>query len=108
LVIITLKISLINHLYIKMTPSELLTYLLQQAEDIGLKEGRLAENAGLTPQGLSKAKSRGDLRVSSLEALGRQVGIELVWRPVQQNGETAAKVRSGTLFQLGHKSQGKD
>lgn len=90
-----------------MTPSELLTYLLQQAEDIGLKEGQLAENAGLTPQGLSKAKARRDLRVSSLEALGRQIGIELAWRPIQQKDETAAKVRSGTLFQLSHKSQGK-
>lgn len=91
-----------------MTPSELLTHLLQQAEKIGLKEGQLAENAGLTPQGLSKAKARGDLRVSSLEALGRQIGIELAWRPIQQDNEAAGKVRSGTLFQLGNKSQGKD
>ena len=88
-----------------MTPSELLTYLLQQAEGIGLKEGQLAKNAGLTPQGLSKAKTRGDLRVSSLEALGRQIGIELVWRPIQQNDETAVKVRSGTLFQLTNKQE---
>lgn len=86
-----------------MTPNELLTHLLQQAEKAGLKEGQLAENAGLTPQGLSKAKSRGDLRVSSLEALGRQIGIELVWRPIQQDDEAAVKVRSGTLFQLGNK-----
>ena len=90
-----------------MSPDELLTRLVQQAEEVGLKQGVLAEQAGLTPQGLSKAKARGDLRVSTLEALGRQLGLELTWRPVQRENDASGRVRSGRLFQFGGKKQDK-
>ena len=90
-----------------MTPDELLAYLLRHAEASGIKEGALAQQAGLTPQGLSKAKTRGDLRVSTLEALGRQINLELTWRPLQPQPEASEKVRAGTLFQFGAKPRGK-
>ena len=91
-----------------MSPDELLTGILQQAKEAGLKQGRLAEQAGLTPQGLSKAKARGDMRVSTLEALGRQLGLELAWRPVRQENDAARSVRPGSLFQFGGYTRDKD
>ncbi len=89
-----------------MNPDELLNRLLHQAETMGLKEGELAARAGLTPQGLSKAKARGDLRVSTLEALGRQIDLELSWRPIQPEHDAARRVRSGTLFRFDDKDKG--
>lgn len=91
-----------------MNPDKLLSDLLQRAAEAGLKEGQLAEQAGLTPQGLSKAKARGDLRVSTLEALGRQLGVELAWRPVQLLSDAAKLVRSGRLFQFGGSERGEE
>ncbi|MEJ2426223.1 MAG: hypothetical protein P8101_17535 [Candidatus Thiodiazotropha sp.] len=89
-----------------MTPDELLNQLLHQAEAQDLKEGELAVRAGLTPQGLSKAKARGDLRVSTLEALGRQLDLELSWRPIQPEHDATRRVRSGTLFRFDDKDKG--
>lgn len=91
-----------------MDPKKLIRQLLAKAEASGIKEGQLAERAGLTPQGLSKAKSRGDLRVSTLEALGRELGLELSWRPVRQSDEVTRRVRAGNLFQFGDKTQDQD
>ena len=87
-----------------MHPSQLLTELIEQAKSNGIKEGELAESAGLTPQGLSKAKARGDLRASTLDALGRQLGIELAWRPLKQRDDLVMRVRSGQLFRFGSKA----
>ena len=89
-----------------MSPDELLRDLLQRADKAGLREGQLAEDAGLTPQGLSKAKARGDLRTSTLEALGNQLGLELAWRPIRRDTEAAERVRAGKLFQFGNRDQG--
>jgi len=86
-----------------MSPDELLRDLLQRAGKAGLREGQLAQGAGLTPQGLSKAKARGDLRASTLEALGSQLGLELAWRPIRQDTEAAERLRAGRLFDLGTK-----
>lgn len=91
-----------------MSPDALLRDLLLRADKAGLKEGRLAANAGLTPQGLSKAKARGDLRASTLEALGNQLGLELAWRPILQKTEAVERVRAGRLFQIGNKDGDKD
>lgn len=86
-----------------MSPDELLRDLLQRAEKAGLREGQLAQIAGLTPQGLSKAKARGDLRASTLEALGKQLGLELAWRSIGQNTEATERLRNGKLFEFGNK-----
>jgi hypothetical protein len=89
-----------------MSPDELLNQLLHQAEAQDLKEGELAVRAGLTPQGLSKAKMRGDLRVSTLEALGRQLNMELSWHPIEPEHDATRRVRSGTLFRFDDKDKG--
>lgn len=86
-----------------MSPDELLRDLLLRADKAGLREGQLAEDAGLTPQGLSKAKARGDLRASTLEALGNPLGLELAWRPIRQDTEAAERLRAGKLFEFGNK-----
>ena len=90
-----------------MRPSDLVEDLLKQAHAQGIKEGELAEQAGLTPQGLSKAKARGDLRLSSLMAMGEVLGLELSWRPRQSDADLMQRVRTGTLFRFDEKPAGR-
>lgn len=75
----------------------LIDELLSVARERGLSQARLAEAAGLTPVGLSKAKRRGDLRVSSLVALARELELDLALVPRRRQGAAAA-IRAGTFF----------
>ena len=75
----------------------LLDQLLAGAHARGMSQARLAEAAGLTPVGLSKAKRRGDLRASSLAALAQQLDLELALIPRRKEGAAAA-IKAGTFF----------
>jgi len=79
---------------------KLLKELLSEARRQGLSEGDLARAAGLTAQGLSKAKGRGDLRLSTLLALAKPLGLDLVWRQREIDPEAIRKARAGTLFRF--------
>ena len=76
---------------------QLIDQLLSVAGKRGLSRAQLAAAAGLTPVGLSKAKSRGDLRVSSLVALARELDLELALIPRRKQGAAAA-IKAGTFF----------
>jgi transcriptional regulator with XRE-family HTH domain len=75
----------------------LLEQLLTAARTRGMSQAQLAEAAGLTPVGLSKAKGRGDLRASSLAALAQQLDLELALIP-QRRTDVAAAIKAGTFF----------
>jgi len=77
---------------------ELIEQLVQTARARGLSQSRLAELAGLTPVGLSKAKHRGDIRASTLAALARQLDLELVLAPRRSREKAIEAIRSGTFF----------
>ncbi len=64
----------------------------------GLSQAQLAEMAGLTAVGLSKAKHRGDIRASTLEELGSQLDLELVFVPRRSREKAAEAIKSGTFF----------
>jgi len=76
----------------------LINQLVSTAKRRGLTQARLAEMAGLTAVGLSKAKTRGDIRASSLEELGAQLDLELAFVPRRSMEKAADAIKSGTFF----------
>jgi len=78
----------------------LIEQLVSSAKSRGLSQARLAEKAGLTPVGLSKAKRRGDIRASTLQRLAAQLDLELALVPRHSRERAMEAVRSGTLFQM--------
>jgi transcriptional regulator with XRE-family HTH domain len=76
----------------------LIKQLVATAKRRGLTQAQLAEMAGLTAVGLSKAKSRGDIRASTLEALGARLDLELVFVPRRSREKAAEAIKSGTFF----------
>lgn len=76
----------------------LINQLVAAARKRGLSQAQLAELAGMTPVGLSKAKRRGDIRASSLEALAAQLDLELVLIPRRSGEKAAEAIKSGTFF----------
>jgi transcriptional regulator with XRE-family HTH domain len=76
----------------------LINQLVSAAKQRGLTQAQLAEMAGMTAVGLSKAKTRGDIRASSLEALAAQLDLELVFTPRRSREKAAEAIKSGTFF----------
>ena len=76
----------------------LIKQLVSAAKQQGLTQAQLAERAGMTAVGLSKAKARGDIRASSLEALGAQLDLELAFIPRRSSERAAEAIKSGTFF----------
>lgn len=79
---------------------DLISQLLVTARQRGLTQGELAERAGLTAVGLSKAKLRGDLRASTLAALAAQLDLQLALIPRHSPEKAVEAIRSGTFFQV--------
>ena len=76
----------------------LIHQLVSAARARGLSQAKLAEMAGLTAVGLSKAKHRGDIRASTLEELAAQLDLELVLLPRRSREKAAAAIKSGAFF----------
>ena len=76
----------------------LINQLISTAKQQGLSQARLAEMAGLTAVGFSKAKSRGDIRASTLEKLAAQLNLELVLVPSRSREKTVEAIKSGVFF----------
>ena len=77
----------------------LINQLVSAARVRGLSQAKLAEMAGLTAVGLSKAKRRGDIRASTLEKLAAQLELELALIPRRSRGKAAGAIKSGAFFQ---------
>jgi DNA-binding phage protein len=80
------------------TVKNLIDQLVATARQRGLTQGQLAERAGLTAVGLSKAKHRGDIRASTLVALAAQLDLELALVPSRRRDKAGDAIRSGTFF----------
>jgi transcriptional regulator with XRE-family HTH domain len=76
----------------------LIQQLIETAKAQGLSQAQLAERAGLSAVGFSKAKSRGDIRASTLAELAAQLDLELALVPRQSPQEAAEAIKSGTFF----------
>lgn len=76
----------------------LINQLISTAKARGLSQAQLAQMAGVTAVGLSKAKSRGDIRVSTLEELASQLDLELAFIPRRSKEKAAEAIKSGAFF----------
>jgi len=76
----------------------LINQLVAAARARGLSQAKLAELAGLTAVGLSKAKRRGDIRASTLEALAARLDLELALRPRRSREKAAEAIKTGAFF----------
>ena len=72
--------------------------LISAAKARGISQAQLAEMAGMTPVGLSKAKNRGDIRASTLEKLATQLDLELTFNARRSKEKAAAAIKSGAFF----------
>lgn len=86
----------------------LINQLISAARARGLSQARLAEMAGLTPVGLSKAKRRGDIRASTLEELAVQLDLELALVPRRTREKAAMAIKAGAFFQTSGESDDKE
>lgn len=59
------------------TANRLLETVLRSAHERGLDQARLAQQAGLRPETISRAKRRGSIDLQSLQSLSAAVGLEL-------------------------------
>ena len=78
----------------------LINQVIITARQRGLTQAALAERAGLTAVGLSKAKHRGDLRASTLEELANQLDLELALRPRRTREQATDAIKAGRFFGL--------
>ena len=85
----------------------LIQQLIDAAKAQGLSQAQLAERAGLSAVGLSKAKSRGDIRASTLAELASQLDLELALIPRQSPQQAAQAIKSGAFFHTGGTAPGK-
>jgi transcriptional regulator with XRE-family HTH domain len=76
----------------------LIDQLIAAAKARGLSQAQLAEMSGLTAVGLSKAKTRGDIRASTLEKLAAQFDLELALVPRRSKDKAAGAIKAGTFF----------
>jgi len=76
----------------------LLEQLIDTARRNGLSQAQLAELAGLSAVGLSKAKHRGDIRASTLAELADQLNLELILVPRSSTPRAAEAIKAGTFL----------
>lgn len=86
----------------------LINQLVATARARGLSQARLAELAGLTAVGLSKAKHRGDIRASTLAALAAQLDLELALVPRRSREKAAEAIKAGAFFRTSGSAQARE
>jgi transcriptional regulator with XRE-family HTH domain len=86
----------------------LINQLIAAAKARGLSQAQLAELAGLTAVGLSKAKTRGDIRASTLEKMASQFDLELALVPRRSKEKAAGAIKAGTFFRTADDAPVKD
>ena len=86
----------------------LIQHLIDAARAQGLSQAQLAELAGLSAVGLSKAKTRGDIRASTLAELASQLDLELTLIPRQSPQQATQAIKAGAFFRTGGAPPDKD
>ncbi len=82
------------------TIKALINQVIVTARHRGLTQAQLAQAAGMTAVGLSKAKHRGDIRASTLQALAEQLDLELSLTPRRSREKATRAIRTGTFFHI--------
>ncbi len=78
----------------------LLDQIIEAARARGMSQAELAQKAGISAVGLSKARHRGDLRASTLARLAAALELELTLTPAKRRPHVAEAIRSGHFFRL--------
>ncbi|RMF14657.1 MAG: XRE family transcriptional regulator [Alphaproteobacteria bacterium] len=78
----------------------LLEQLVAAAKARGMTQAELAQKAGISPVGLSKARHRGDLKVSTLIRLAQALDMDLKLAPARRREKAAEAIRTGRFFDL--------
>ena len=86
----------------------LIHQLIVAAKARGYSQAQLATMADMSAVGLSKAKHRGDIRASTLEALAARLDLELTLVPRTSTQKAAEAIKSAALFRTGGTAEGKD
>lgn len=81
----------------------LIQQLIDAARAQGISQAQLAGRAGLSAVGLSKAKSRGDIRASTLAELANQLDQELALVPRRTPAQATEAIKAGTFFRTADK-----
>lgn len=76
----------------------LIEHLVETARNQGISQGELAQRVGLSSVGLSKAKTRGDIRASSLAAMAKELGLELTLRESRPPSDAVQEIKAGAFF----------
>ncbi|BAO44336.1 transcriptional regulator, XRE family [Thiolapillus brandeum] len=74
--------------------------LLTLAKAQGFSQKELAARAGISEVGLSQAKARGDLKVSTLEALANALDMTIEFKPRRSHDAAVTAIREGRFFEL--------
>lgn len=74
----------------------LVAQALQTASDQGLSQKQLATRSALGEVAISRLKTADDARFSTLQALGKSVGLKLAW---VSDSSLAEQVARGDLFE---------
>jgi len=77
----------------------LIQQLIDSARAQGISQAQLAQQAGMTPVGLSKAKTRGDLKASTLAELANQLNLDISLVPRRTSAQATEAIRAGRFFQ---------
>ena len=85
-------------MHTEITP--LLDQIIEAARARGMTQAELAEKAGISAVGLSKARHRGDLRASTLARLAAALDLELTLTPAKRRQRAAEAIRAGNFFKL--------
>ncbi|MDP2017372.1 helix-turn-helix domain-containing protein [Hydrogenophaga sp.] len=75
--------------------TDLLDQVLARAQQAGLDQAQLARAAGLAPETISRAKKRGTMDLTSIEALARVAGLRLGLAPVETPLPAQVKLAAG-------------
>lgn len=86
----------------------LIKQVIAAAKARGLSQAQLANKAGMTAVGLSKAKTRGNINTDSLVALARVLDLELALVPRQSQQKAAEAIKAGAFFAVGETAPDKN
>ncbi|MEN8133771.1 MAG: hypothetical protein ABFS45_27170 [Pseudomonadota bacterium] len=87
---------------------ELIDQLIRDAKSRDISQAQLADMAGITAVGLSKAKRREDIRASTLEGLAAQLDLELAFVPRRSKEKAIEAIKAGAFFRTSNLPEGRE
>ena len=77
---------------------KLLNEIIVLAKEQGMSQRKLAQQAGITPEALSRAKKSGEISTTRLNALAETLHLELTLAPQKRREKSLEALKRGNLF----------